>query len=460
VALSDEQSEAFGTLKRLLESTRTNTRELNAYYEGEHYLEQLGLAIPPELRRFSVFLDWPRTTVDALEMRLDVTGFRMPGKPADQSLWETWQYNNLINGQTEAHTDALALSRSYLCVGTNEVDPEFPRVTVESPMEMIAVRDPRTRRVEGALRLYGGDDSSAYPVSTTAVTSIDNRATLYMPNETRWLILQDGSWVDEFDPDVHKLGTVPIVPMANRRRATRRTGALAEGVSEMATVIPIAESASRAITNAQLAQEVLAAPGRAVLGATKGDFVDEDGNVLSAWQSYFGAIWAIANPDAKVQQFDAADLGNFEKIIGTYARLASGQTFMPIEYFGLNTQNPPSADGQRAGETRLIKKAERRQSTFGQDWADVQRIVLRFRDGEWDTEARRIETMWRDAGTPTIAQVTDAVSKQYADGLIDWETAQEQLGRSPETIETMKKRRAADTAAALGFGAQAAANAQ
>jgi hypothetical protein len=128
-----------------------------------------------------------------------------------------------------------------------------------------------------------------------------------MPNETRWLILHDGRWVDEYDPDVHKLGIVPIVPMANRRRATRVvTGTLVEGTSEMATVIPIAESASRAITNAQLAQETLAAPGEAVLGATKGDFVDEDGNVLSAWQSYFGAIWAIANPDAKVQQFDAA----------------------------------------------------------------------------------------------------------------------------------------------------------
>ncbi len=246
----------------------------------------------------------------------------------------------------------------------------------------------------------------------------------------------------------------------NRNRVTRVTGAIAEGVSEMRTIIPLAESASRAITNAQLAQETLAAPQRAILGATKGDFVDADGNVLPAWSSYFGAVWAISDHDAKAFQFEGADLGNFEKIIDTYARLASGAAFMPIEYFGLNTQNPPSADGQRAGETRLIKKAERRQTTFGQSWADVQALVLRFRDGEWDPDARRIETMWRDAGTPTIAQVTDAVSKQYAEGLVDWETAQEMLGRTPETIQTMKARRAADTATALGFGAQAAANAQ
>jgi len=129
---------------------------------------------------------------------------------------------------------------------------------------------------------------------------------------------------------------------------------------------------------------------------------------------------------------------------------------LPIEYFGLNTQNAPSAEGQRAGETRLIKKAERKQTSFGNSWEAVQRLVIRFRDGDWDQDARRMETLWRDAGTPTQAQVTDAIVKEYQVGLTDWETAQENLGRSPETIARMKERRAADSAVAMGFGVQAA----
>ncbi len=130
-----------------------------------------------------------------------------------------------------------------------------------------------------------------------------------------------------------------------------------------------------------------------------------------------------------------------------------------MEYFGLNTVNAPTAEGQRAGETRLIKKAERRQVSFGHSWEAVNRLVIRFRDGKWNEDARRMETLWRDAGTPTQAQVTDAVVKEYQSGLSDWETAQENLGRSPETISRMKERRSADAAVTLGFGVQAASNA-
>ena len=445
MALSVTEESLFKNLRATLDSSRPRTDLLNDYYEGDHRLEQLGLAIPDELKRFTVFINWPRISVDAVEQRLDVVGFRMPGtQTADSSLREAWEYNNMSERAGFAHTDALALERSYVCVGTNAEDPEFPLITVESPREMVAVRDPRTHRVTAAVRSYD-------PVNGT-----DTRATLYLPNKTRWLVLDNGKWVDEFDPDEHKLGSAPIVPFVNRNRATRRTGSILEGVTEMADLIPIADSASRAITNAQLGQETIAAPQKYVLGMTKGDFVGADGNPLPAWQAYFGSVWAHANADAKVGQLDAADLGNFEKMVNMYSRLASGVSGLPIEYFGLNTQNAPSAEGQRAGETRLIKKAERKQTSFGNSWEAVQRLVIRFRDGDWDQDARRMETLWRDAGTPTQAQVTDAIVKEYQVGLTDWETAQENLGRSPETIARMKERRAADSAVAMGFGVQAA----
>ena len=447
MSLSVTELSLFGSLKSTLETSRPDTRTLNDYYEGIHKLEQLGLAIPEELKKFTVFLNWPRTTVDAVERRLDVQGFRMPGQSADKSLWETWQYNNMDERQTFAHTDALALARSYVCVGTNDEDPEFPLISVESPDQMIAVRDPRTRRVSSALRLYD-----------PAPNGGDQRATLYLPNSTRWLVMSDGVWQDEFDPDEHNLGTAPVVPFVNRNRATGRTGSIAEGVSEMADIIPIADSASRAVTNAQLLQETMVAPARGVLGATKGDFVGTDGEPLSAWQAYFGSVWAMGNADAKTFQFDAAEMSNIETIVNVYARIASGVASLPVEYFGLNTQNPPSADGQRAGETRLIKNAERKQTSFGHGWESVQRLVMRVRDGEWSQDARQMETIWRDAGTPTVAQQTDAVVKRFQTGLVDWETAQERLGETPAAIEQMKKRRDADSSVALGFGVQSALN--
>lgn len=454
MSLSFAEDPLFVSLKNTLGLSRVQTQLYNEYYEGWHRLQQLGLAIPEELKRFTVMVAWPRVTVDAIEQRLDVTGFRMPGSDtADAALWDIWQYNNMDERSGFTHTDALAIGRSYVCVGTNEDDREYPLITVESPSEMVAIRDPRTHKVTAGLRMYGDNQQQGIVG--------DNRATLYLPNETRWLILDGGSWVDEYDPDIHNLGTPPVVPFVNRNRTTRDTSRpenVLEGVSEMADVIPIADSASRAITNAQLATETVAVPQKYVLGMSKGDFVDGDGNPLPVWQSYFGAIWANGNKDAKVGQLDSANLDNFETMIDMYSRLASGVTGLPIEYFGLKTANAPTAAGQRAGDTRLIKKAERRQTTFGNSWEATNALVLRFRDGDWDTDARRMETLWRDAATPTQAETTDAVVKEYQSGLTDWETAQESLGRSPETIVRMKERRNTDTAAALGLGVQVAAD--
>lgn len=416
---------------------------LNERYEGVNRLRQLGLAIPTELTAFTVVLNWGRVVVDAKEHRLDVTGFRMPGTAAaDTSLWDVWQYNNMDERAGFAHTDALALGTSYVCVSSNEEHPDMPLISVESPLDMVVERDPRTHRVVSAARFYGKDDSG-----------ISTRATLYLPHETRWLKKEMGEWVNEFEPDVHNLGAVPVVPFVNRHRTTRLPGDF-EGVSEMADVAPIADSASRAITNTQLLQETLVAPARGVLGATKGDFVDANGKPLSAWESYFGAVWALANKDAKTFQFDAAEMSNIETIVNMYARLASGVTSLPVEYFGLTTNNPPSAEGYRAGETRLVKSAERKQISFGNSWEAVMRLVMRFRDGAWSDDARRMETVWRDAGTPTLSQVADSASKFYSSGLVDWETAQEDIGRSPEMIARMKERREAESAEALSFGVQ------
>lgn len=436
----------LGELEDMLRVRTPKLERLNEHYEGVQRLQQLGLAIPEELKVFTVVLGWAATPVDSLEHRLDVVGFQMPGTAAaDTSLWDVWQYNNMDERAGFAHLDALALGSSFACVGTNEEDKDAPLITIESPLEMVVKRDPRTHRVTSAARFYDADDSG------TA-----QRVTLYLPDETRWLKRESGRWVDELEADRHNLGAVPVVPLVNRHRTTRLRDSVLEGRSEMHAVIPIADSASRAITNTQLLQETLVAPARGVLGATKGDFVGTDGKPLSAWETYFGAVWAMANKDAKTFQFDAADMKNIETIVNMYARLASGVTNLPVEYFGLTTNNPPSAEGYRAGETRMVKTAERKQTSFGNSWEAVMRLVMRFRDGEWSDDARRMESKWRDAGTPTLSMVADAVSKEFAAGLSDWETAQEDRGRSPETIRRMKERREAESAEALSFGVQRA----
>lgn len=444
MALSDEESAIAGRLEAQRQLSLPGLMLRDSYYDGVQRLEQLGLAIPPELRRFVTIVAWPQTTVDSLEERIDLEGFRLPNEDdADQELWSVWQANDLDEESQLGHLDALIYGRSFIAVGSPDPDNmsplsagDAPLVTVESPMEMTVELSPRTRDVTAAWRSWRG----CSPWDPTLIDPDQNFAALYLPNQTIWLRedRDGGGWVEE-DRDEHDLGVVPVVPLTNRSRLSRRRGR-----SEMQAVMSITDAAARALTNAQLATETLAVPQKYVLGATQGDFVDVNGKRLPAWESYFGAILALANSDAKVGQFSAASLTNFTTIVEHYAKLVSGLTGLPMRYFGSNTANPPSADAIKADESRLVKRAERRQRAWGGSWERTMRIVKRLVDGDWNPELASMETMWRDPATPTRAQAADATVKLVGAGIIPVEAAWEDLGYSATRRAKLKALRDAD----------------
>lgn len=433
--MTPDESTLFEVLLTKLDALSNGYNQMDAYYRGLQQLDQLGLAIPPELRKFVVVVNWPRLGVDAVEERLDIDGFRYPGKDqADDELARVWQANDMDEQSQLAHLDAMVFARSYACVGSNEEDSQTPLITVESPREMYASVSPRTKQVQAAVRRTFMEDPS--------VTGqlIPDSATLYLPNVTIWLSWsqQGGEW-SEVDRNEHNLGQVPVVPIVNRARIGD-----AYGTSEMADVIPLTDAACRAMTNLQVAQETHAVPQRGVLGATKGDFVDADGNQLAAWQAYFGAVWALGNENAKTFQFDPSDLKNFETVMNLYARQVASLTGLPPHYLGFTTDNPASADAIRSSEARLVKRCERKQRPFGGSWEQVMRLVRRLQTGSDDLEALRLETLWRDPATPTVAQRADAVMKLASTTVgghpvMPLEMAREQLGWSPGQMERARR---------------------
>jgi hypothetical protein len=103
---------------------------------------------------------------------------------------------------------------------------------------------------------------------------------------------------------------------------------------------------------------------------------------------------------------------------------------MPSSYLGFVTDNPSSADAIRAGEARLVKRAERRQAVFGAAWSEVMRLALLIRDKELPPVAPK--PLWRDASTPTRAAAADEAVKLVAAGILPPESdvALERLGFS------------------------------
>jgi len=419
VALSSEQAALVKSLNAQLDGLSRTDERLGKYYEGSQVLQHIGLAVPPELRKFETVINWSRVAVDSVEQRLRVKDFILPGEDVSSSvLREHWDANNLDSESALLHKDTLIYGRGFVCVGSNAEDPEHPLITVESPREMTAVVDPRSRRISSALRLYGASADDPQP----------KFATLYEANQTTWLVKGTGGWdVDpNSPPDVHNLGRVPIVMFLNRRR----TGDWL-GVSEMKDVIPLVDSAARAITNLQIALETHAVPQKWVLGMSKGDFVDADGNPIPAWQSYYSAIWANQNAGAKVGQFSASDLKNFHDTINHYGQMVSSVTGLPTRYLGQTSVNPAAEGAIRADESRLVLNAEGKAANWGDGWGWVQGIAERFRTGVWPM-ANQIKTEWFDAGTPTFAQKADALTKLYANGtgVIARESVQDEMGWS------------------------------
>jgi hypothetical protein len=443
MALSDEEKDALTRLEIEIGRGHIHNRIMDAYYDGEQRVEQLGLAIPPDLRRFLTIVAWPGTYADAIEERIDLEGFRLPGaSDADDDLWRIWQANSLDEESQLGHLDALVRRRAFISVGAGDADgpdapsadagdsdrdSSMPLITVESADEVAVELSPRSRRVSAAAKVYK-DGTEKF-------------ATLYLPDVTVWLERRNAGWL-EVDRDEHDLGVVPMIPLVNRPRLSRRGGRSAFG-----RVISLTDAAARALTNAQLATEVMAIPQRWVVGASKGDFADpESGKLLTTWEAYFGSIWALKNPNAKLGQFNAAELSNFKTIVDHYAGLVAGVTGLPMRFLGQVTTNPPSAEGIRADESRLIKTCERFQRSAEGSWELAMRVASRITDGDWNPKLRQLETLWRDPATPTRAQQADAAVKLVQAGILPVEAAWEDLGYSVARREKLRAMREADQA--------------
>lgn len=446
MALSDDEKTLLGRLQIKVGRAQRRNRILEAYYQGEQRVEQLGLAIPPELRRFLTIVAWPGTYVDALAERITLEGFELPdATEADQDLWRIWQANDLDRESRLAHVEALKYGQAFIVVGAGDADtPDAPSaeggdddrerdagtplITVESSNEMAVELSPRTRQPVAAAKFYA-EDSVAH-------------ATLYLPDVTVWLERSNASWV-EVDRDEHELGVVPVVPLTHREQLSQR-----DGRSAMTRIVGLTDAAARALTNAQVATEAHAVPQRHAAGLKPEDFKDpKTGEVLATWEAYFGALWASANPDAKFGSFAAADLANFSGIVNHYAALVSGVTGLPMRYLGQATTNPPSAEGILADESRLIKQVEDFETGAEASWERAQEIGVRIRTGRWDARMKQLGTKWRSAATPTRAQASDAAVKLVQAKIIPAEASWDDLGYSAARQKKLRELR--DREAAL-----------
>lgn len=405
LSLSADETAMMSALRTRLMEGRFELELLDCYFNGEQRIRDLGISIPPQLRGLHTVIGWPRIGVESLEERLDLEAFRWADGSDSSDLTEIADANDLLDESSLAHTDSLLYGREYVAVGSPDEDRDLPVITMESPLDMSVLWDPRRRVILGAWRERQPLQPWLLPYQS------DRLATLYLPNSTISLAEGPGGW-QVYDRDDHNLGVVLVARMANRQRTGDRLGR-----SEITRdVMSITDAACRRLMGIEVAAEFFGAPARYILGASESAFQDAEGNAKSAWETYIGRVLALERDEdgnlPEIGQFSAHDPSGQTKIIDLYARIMATQLGVPPHMLGYTTDNPASADAIRSTEGKLVKKAERRQRRFGATWAnDVMRLALWVRDGQEPDRTKRIQCVWRNAATPTVAASTDAAVK-------------------------------------------------
>jgi hypothetical protein len=423
------------TLKRLIDSHENELKALrlfDRYYEGTQPLSYMHPDLQRELedRLRQVVVNWPRLVIDSVEERLDVEGFRYPDvDDADDELQRVWQANNLDEWSQQGHVDAMVMRRTFTVVSHNDDDPETPLVSVETPLEMHAELDPATRQLTDAVKRWQqpAEEAGGKPV---------DMATLYTKGGLRIPFRKtDGTWEHDGDPVDTNFKRSPVSLLPNRPRLR-----IPMGTSDLVDITPLSDAACKIATDMMVAAEFAAIGQRWVFGMNPEDFKDpQTGQTLSTWQAILGRVWSHPNTDAKAGTFPPADLKNFHDTLNALARMVASIAGLPVTEMGFITDNPPSADAIRASEIRRIKRAERKQRPFGGGWENTMRLVRLAQLGQEDVPARRLETIWRDPSTPTVAQKADAATKLFVAGVTPLRQTREDLGYSVTQIERMEQ---------------------
>jgi hypothetical protein len=193
--------------------------------------------------------------------------------------------------------------------------------------------------------------------------------------------------------------------------------------------------------NLQATAELMAIPQRLIFGVKPEDLGVDPETGKQLFDAYMARILAFEDADAKATQFPAAELRNFVDALDALDRKAAAYTGLPPQYLSFGSDNPASAEAIQAAEQRLIKTVDRRNKLFGGAWEQAMRVAYKIaKGGDIPAEMYRLETVWRNPGTPTYAAKADAATKLYANGqgIIPRERARIDLGYSITEREEMR----------------------
>jgi hypothetical protein len=417
-------------LNTALEARLPAVLHFHAYYQG---VQRLAFATSKWRETFGGLFNeladnWCQLVVDASVERLSVVGFRFgpEDEDADTDAWDLWQANYLDADSTLAHTEACMSGVAYVLVVPNEDDPDTPRITVESPTQLITLNAPDDRRKRlAALKRWHELDGTS-------------RAVLYTPDAFYRFARSKGrkTWQADGAAIANKAGVVPCVPMLNTPTMQ------GFGISDLNVVIPLQDAVNKLLADMLVNSEYVAFPQRFATGLEI-PTDPETGRPLDRerFLSSVSRLWVAEDPNVKFGQLSESDGSGYVRQMETLIQHVAAQTRTPPHYLLGQSGAFPSGESLKATETGLVAKVKRKQVNYGETWEEAMRLAFLYRGDTVRGAAANAETLWADPESRSEGELVDALIKLQSIGY-PLEVLWAMHGESPQQIDRMRRLKA------------------
>lgn len=444
----------LSVLGQRLDTRQAGYSKLQRYFDGQNAMAFVAQEVRDDLNRRmdSLVINFPSLIVNSIAERMTPKGFVIPSQEElTDKVNLIWQKNNMDEQSAQGIIDKLLYGRSYAIVWGDEEGNAT--ISIESPRQMIAWRNPANRKWEAAIKRWVEEDGHAYGVvyTASAITTLRSKTTNADTSDLYGSVDQvnDLSHVTPDGWDIigemrNPLGELPVVVIPNRPKLLEP-----EGVSELDDVLSLADAINKMATDMLVTSEYYAAPRRWATGIEIEE--DENGNLRDDFdgekRGRDGRWHLFEETEAKVGQFDEATLENFVAGIDMLSKYLASVKKIPAHYADPAKSGLASAEAVRAAEAPLVVLAKREMVPTGGALETIARLALMVESGDLPSNAElRMETVWADPENLTASQKVDAVSKKAALG-VPREQLWRDAGYSEQEIEDMKRMLAEEQAA-------------
>lgn len=423
------ETENIKNLLTTLSRLEKRNNALEDYYDGKRVVPDLGTIIPASFRGLREGLGWCQIAIDALSERISISDISISGEGTDElAEWvnNIIEDNEVISSFDGAVKDFLLLGVAFIKVSINDEDPDLPQ-------HVITVEDPN--------RIYGNINKTTKKFIDCVRVVDDETVEYYTRDNITVFNVKDGNWKVSHSYD-HGLGEVPIIPIINRPTSK---GWGQSDLSNNARLI--FDRAQRMILRLELASERYSIPQRYILGLSPDDLKRKSGGSSGLLDDPYIVLGDAEDDPDSASQNVRADIGtlqtsnpeSFIKPLNNDRAEFAIACSIPDSYMGIEKSNPSSADAIRMGESRLIKKAEKRITTLKQGMAKVMRLLVKQYDGE-TPENWTPEIVFSAPHTHTEAATADAVVKLVQSSVLpaDHEITLRKLGLTPQEVVSIQ----------------------